>query len=139
MKRAAVQWGIGRYLYNLEATFVSLFSDKIQDGNRHYDKESKKTYYWEDPALPKWALPEGAETASKTTQDKVKTDSQFLDMAQTAKLMSLAKMKGAKGRDEAISFINGALLTQDFTKLDPSKFDEYKAVISDPKVTIEPF
>jgi hypothetical protein len=23
MKRAAVQWGIGRYLYNLEATFVS--------------------------------------------------------------------------------------------------------------------
>ena len=64
--------------------------------------------------------------------------STVLDMAQVAKLMSLAKMKGAKDRDEAVSFINGALLTQDFTKLDPSKFDEYKAVISDPKVVYKP-
>ncbi|WP_348260526.1 Rad52/Rad22 family DNA repair protein, partial [Salmonella enterica] len=30
MKRAAVQWGIGRYLYNLEGGFAQISSDKNQ-------------------------------------------------------------------------------------------------------------
>lgn len=83
----------------------------------------------------------GSKRPSREEMEKVErqSESKALDMAQVAKLMSLAKMKGAKDRDEAIKFINGALLTQDFTKLDPSKFDEYKAVISDPKVTLQPF
>jgi hypothetical protein len=41
MKRAAYQWGIGRYLYKLENIWVD-----IKDGK------------FEDPKLPKWALPE---------------------------------------------------------------------------------
>lgn len=52
MKRAAVQWGIGRYLYELDATFA-LFSD---DGTYTAKIEGKK-YKWNPPELPKWALP----------------------------------------------------------------------------------
>jgi hypothetical protein len=58
MKRAAVQWGIGRYLYNLDASFVPLVTVKPAiDHMRHYDKQSKTMYFWALPKLPEWALP----------------------------------------------------------------------------------
>jgi len=52
MKRAAVQWGIGRYLYELDATFA-LFSD----GGAHSTKIDGTRYKWDPPELPEWALP----------------------------------------------------------------------------------
>ena len=53
MKRAAVQWGIGRYLYDLEEGWAVVtengrFSAKTKDG---------KWFKWEPPALPEWATP----------------------------------------------------------------------------------
>ena len=44
MKRAAYQWGIGRYLYKLPSVWVGLKGGK---------------YLAETPQLPTWALPEG--------------------------------------------------------------------------------
>ena len=54
MKRAAVQWGIGRYLYNLEATFA-----KIGETGRYRAKIGDKAVRWSPPPLPAWALPKG--------------------------------------------------------------------------------
>jgi hypothetical protein len=54
MKRAAVQWGMGRYLYKLEATFVSMQPEKPADRKNwktHYDKDTNKTWYWREPKL----------------------------------------------------------------------------------------
>ncbi len=53
MKRAAVQWGIGRILYAMDETFAQInergrFRGKTKDG---------KTFRWNPPALPDWALP----------------------------------------------------------------------------------
>ena len=42
-KRAAVMWGIGRYLYSLPNTWVDLDNGRIKN----------------PPALPNWATPEG--------------------------------------------------------------------------------
>lgn len=58
MKRAAVQWGIGRYLYNLETKFVQI----TESGQRRIAITDKQTGekingYWSDPVLPEWALP----------------------------------------------------------------------------------
>lgn len=47
MKRAGYQWGIGRYLYNLENQWVPI----EQAGNSFRLKQ--------EPQLPAWALPEG--------------------------------------------------------------------------------
>ena len=47
MKRAAYQWGIGRYLYKLDSVWVPL----KQRGNSYVLAQI--------PELPKWALPEG--------------------------------------------------------------------------------
>lgn len=63
MKRAAVQWGIGRYLYKLDATFADCFNDKTgrHKANMPKDKNNKSAgyiyYTWNEPQLPQWALP----------------------------------------------------------------------------------
>lgn len=61
MKRTAVQWGIGRYLYNLEAGFAKCNLAKLPKWNKAYHKETKTNFYWETPQLPKWALPKATE------------------------------------------------------------------------------
>ncbi|RDA68310.1 recombinase [Hafnia paralvei] len=64
MKRAAVQWGIGRYLYNLEEGFAQASAEKIQGWNRAKLKDGTQ-FYWSPPALPSWALPAQQPVAEK--------------------------------------------------------------------------
>jgi len=52
-KRAAVNWGIGRYLYDLSESFVTFSEDKTG----HSAKIEGKYYNWIPPKLPPWALP----------------------------------------------------------------------------------
>ena len=59
MKRAAVQWGIGRYLYALDETFAH-----IHDNGRFRGKTREGTpFRWDPPQLPREGLPAGAEPA----------------------------------------------------------------------------
>lgn len=55
-KRAAVQWGIGRYLYDLPEGYAM-----INPNGKHYQPKNEKkntpAFKWDPPALPKWALP----------------------------------------------------------------------------------
>lgn len=63
MKRAAVHWGIGRYLYDLESAFAD-----ICDNGKHFQKGKINDYdsfKWNPPKLPAWALPEGAKEEKK--------------------------------------------------------------------------
>lgn len=53
MKRAAYQWGIGRYLYSLENVWVPI----VQAGKSYRLKE--------EPRLPEWALPKGYSYSDK--------------------------------------------------------------------------
>ncbi len=50
MKRAAVQWGIGRYLYNLEEGFAQTSLDKKQGWHRAKLKDGTG-FYWLPPSL----------------------------------------------------------------------------------------
>lgn len=58
MKRAAVLWGIGRYLYDLPEGYATVTPE-----GAHYQPASKKkdsttpAFKWNPPNLPKWALP----------------------------------------------------------------------------------
>lgn len=54
MKRAGVQWGIGRYLYNLPEGWA-----EITESGKHSGKTKDGEWFrWNPPQLPKWALPE---------------------------------------------------------------------------------
>lgn len=60
MKRAAVQWGVGRYLYALDETFANVhdngrFRGKTRDGN---------SFRWDPPHLPRAVVPAGAAPAA---------------------------------------------------------------------------
>lgn len=65
MKRAAVQLGIGRYLYQLEMQFAicQIVQSQREAVNCHtnYADKKKKTgktlISWNNPPLPKWAIP----------------------------------------------------------------------------------
>jgi len=56
MKRAAVQWGIGRYLYDLEEGWAT-----VGESGVHYvpknEKKGTPAFRWSPPRLPAWALP----------------------------------------------------------------------------------
>ncbi len=58
MKRAAVQWGMGRYLYNLEESFTECSLEK-QTGPewRKAVTSDNQILFWKSPTLPAWALP----------------------------------------------------------------------------------
>ncbi len=71
MKRAAVQWGIGRYLYNLDASFADCSLEDRKDWNRASikGKDGKyTTFWWNPPALPSWALPQGKTLETANTE-----------------------------------------------------------------------
>lgn len=53
MKRAAVQWGIGRYLYDLPPGYAEI----VPEGQRGRYFNKKPQFGWNPPKLPAWALP----------------------------------------------------------------------------------
>lgn len=56
LKRAAVLWGIGRYLYDLESGFIQEVT-KGAPGARYGKTKDGAQFYWVPPKLPAWALP----------------------------------------------------------------------------------
>lgn len=64
MKRAGVQWGIGRYLYNLEEGWAN-----VHPNGAHSGKADGKWFKWDPPELPTWALPKGAKPAPSVAVD----------------------------------------------------------------------
>jgi hypothetical protein len=61
-KRAAVKWGIGRYLYRLEEGWAEIADDNDRDAyqGEAKDKSGAKVYFkWYPPRLPDFALPAG--------------------------------------------------------------------------------
>ena len=105
MKRAAVQWGIGRYLYQLESTFVEVKPDKPGQYINIKDKDGKSllTGYWNDPQLPGWALP-----PTRAKEPAAPAKPELISQAQFAELMQIAKLKGYKDKLTALEFIKEA-------------------------------
>ena len=60
MKRAGVQWGIGRYLYKLPTTFAQFIGD-----GRFKTRIDGSPYRWNPPALTKEFLPPKTKTTKQ--------------------------------------------------------------------------
>jgi hypothetical protein len=76
MKRAAVQWGIGRYLYCLDFQVVDVVPDRPKTRFVRVDDQKRGVKgYAVIPDLPAWALPE--ENANKSTQEENQTEEEI--------------------------------------------------------------
>lgn len=100
MKRAAYQWGIGRYLYNLENIWCPI------------EQRGKSYVLAEIPKLPAWALPKGYEYPKTTF-----TPSQQKPQAQQSKP---AQAKPQKPADDKCPC--GATMTKAQVTLSQQKF-----------------
>lgn len=74
MKRAGAQWGIGRYLYQLDETFAEVSEDAGRERGWNWaqlpEKHGGGSYYWKPPKLPGWALPKEPEYGIKKEELK---------------------------------------------------------------------
>jgi len=76
MKRAAVLWGVGRYLYNLDINFAECRTGQ-KPGDGWFKAKGKNSgaqagdvwFWWHPPALPAWAVPSGPNVSGVTTLD----------------------------------------------------------------------
>lgn len=78
MKRAAVQWGIGRYLYFLTDMrgVISKTAERPKEGygwKKQTIKGTEKVYWWKPPLLPAWALPRQSDAEQPVTEDQIKS------------------------------------------------------------------
>ena len=64
IKRVAVQYGIGRYLYNLKDGWAVISNNGQYKGKTKEGKEFK----WDPPKLPAWALPGGSGKPDASTK-----------------------------------------------------------------------
>ncbi|MFS0753010.1 Rad52/Rad22 family DNA repair protein [Oceanobacillus sp. 1P07AA] len=68
-KRAAVQWGIGRYLYKVNEMMVELHQERKENNMKyHNDKRHGIKGYWYTPQLPQWARVDNGEQQKKPQQ-----------------------------------------------------------------------
>lgn len=75
MKRAAVQWGIGRYLYDVPEQLVQIVEARTQGANFARGKTKgpdpqRFTFWWLPPKLPTWALPRAGADETPTTEQE---------------------------------------------------------------------
>jgi len=76
MKRAAVQWGPGRYLYKLDTGWAAFtengaHSDLIYPTKEDQKRKTNGKYHkWDPPQLPAWALPVGEKQEVPKQQSK---------------------------------------------------------------------
>jgi hypothetical protein len=74
LKRAGSAWGMGRYLYSLEATFVQE-CHKNTPGALYGKTKNGREFYWAPPKLPAWALPKAEKQEAKPPQNTSPTNS----------------------------------------------------------------
>jgi len=89
MKRAGVQWGIGRYLYGLDVAWANVNPNGKESS---HNKKNNFWFKWDAPDLPIWALPE------------VMSKSQAKDYA--SKIFRCFEDKDAEGISQLVDELN---------------------------------
>ena len=85
MKRAAVQWGIGRYLYRLTENFATVIHSKQEGSHSSKVKGVDEYVNWLAPTLPDWAQP------SKQRINKEQMQSTLMALLEAIKEPSTSK------------------------------------------------
>lgn len=78
-KRAAVKFGLGRYLYKLPVGFANIHESGRYRGKAKDKRQDKELYFkWDPPGLPSWALPKRNDEKAQYEESKIQND-QYCD------------------------------------------------------------
>lgn len=123
MKRAAVQWGIGRYLYDLEEGWATIGENGANYCPAKADQGGKKGYpafRWDPPKLPSWALPGFTETKPEAKAAPAKLPNPTRSVVENAtKAAEETAVRGKMLRDHTtpeLQTMKSALRTEGQTK-----------------------
>tara|TARA_Y100000310_G_scaffold250551_1_gene256797 strand:+ start:116 stop:820 length:705 start_codon:yes stop_codon:yes gene_type:complete len=99
LKRAAVRFGVGRYLYFLDASWVDV-EERRPGGPSVYVSSKKDNIrgHAKTPELPGWALPGGSGRPGTSKEDRLRRQ-------QSEKARGLIREMGATTRAEAASIV----------------------------------
>lgn len=138
-KRAGVPWGVGRYLYKIPETFVKTSRAKVSGWNYQKKKDGATPtppFYWQNPVLPKFALPDGVDQKEPKEPPKKIT---HMDTKQVEALYVAANAFGVSTEDELreitqwyqegdrMTWLEGQKLIDDFGTI----YSEYSAAQMD--------
>jgi len=105
MKRSACQWGIGRYLYDLDEGWAEVSDNKMPGAKRAkcQGPGGDKWFYWLPPKLPSWALPgNSSPTGSPAPQETEPAGEEGTStLLPVVELNEILMSAGCKGPDEA--------------------------------------
>lgn len=104
LKRAAVKWGVGRYLYRLGESFAN-----VHDGGQFRGLLKDKTpFRWDPPPVPEWALPkdQGASADQLRTIEELMRSRTVAPRQLNSLQKRLADGLSAKDADEAITWLS---------------------------------
>ena len=103
MKRAACQWGIGRYLYDLEEGWAEVSDNKMPGAKRAkcQGPGGDKWFFWLPPKLPRWALPNNTSPSGSPAREVAKQSAVEEEPQPVDKLNTVLMEAGCKGPDEA--------------------------------------
>jgi len=99
MKRAGVQWGIGRELYKLKETWAEVSMDKQYGDGWHYQKAKGNEYpafYWKEPTLNGAKTTRPPKTAPQAPQQPIAPEPEYEGM--TAEEIAQDMLDGAGER-----------------------------------------
>ena len=107
MKRAACQWGIGRYLYDLEEGWAEVSDNKMPGAKRAkcQGPGGDKWFFWLPPKLPSWALPINTSPSGSPAREVAEQSAVEEEPSPSHNLNELLMHVGCGSTEEANSVI----------------------------------
>lgn len=99
LKRAAVHYGIGRYLYRLSEGRIRIVEKNTPNAEYAKTKEGE-VFYWLPPTLPEWALPtKTTEEAPPPPNAAMRPNAEMRSFSQTAPVRTAGFLSHSTGFD----------------------------------------
>lgn len=114
LKRAAVKFGIARYLYHLPTTWVDL--DKYNNIKN-------------PPNLPSWALPEGDKSNSKQQKKSSKSSNEQSKKSKSKRSKQISKLVNGENKSEKIKVVKSCCKRNNVKKVDGLEESTYQELI----------
>jgi len=119
-KRAAVQFGIGRILYDIPEQWVPIVENKTDTATNYFAKEingTKHKGYWANPELPDWATAKDAKkTKAQEEQNQLAAKQRQQKDDLVSKIESFKNLIGFKDNSSPVKIFN-KVNNREFTSL----------------------